>query len=107
MSKHVEQAKEWLKDAPVEYRNGNAKRASLCVGMAQVEATLALAEQQRIANLIALAGLPTILGNTVSVYADHLRDWALTRLAEYRYTPPDYEEIAVLPEIAQALGVES
>lgn len=64
MTNHKEEANEWLRDAPIEQLNGNIERAMLCVGMAQAHATLALAEQQRIANLIALTALEYQAGET-------------------------------------------
>lgn len=98
MSKHEQQAKYWLNDASAEYRNGNAKRAGLCVGMAQVEATLALAEQQRIANLIALTRY------AVEQYENYAPIGAnLPAL----FTPPETVQgnMTLNPEIAQALGI--
>lgn len=80
--------------------------------LAQAEATLAiverqdrLIEQQRIANLIALAGLPTREG-PVSDYADELRNDALATLAHYESRQPDYEAIKIDPDIASALGIQ-
>lgn len=70
----------------------------------QKHATLALVEQQRIANLIALAGLPTREG-PVSDYADELRNEALATLAHYESRPPDDEAIEIDPDIAAALGL--
>lgn len=98
MSKHVKSAKKWLNDAPVEYRKGNNQRASLCVGIAQVEATLALAEQQRIANLIALAesGRTTVNGARQALGA--LYDGSIEDGTAH---------MLLRSEIAQALGVES
>ncbi|WP_019148802.1 hypothetical protein [Timonella senegalensis] len=50
---HAQEAIEWLEDAPAEHHKGDINRANLCVAMAQAQATLALAQQQRIANMIA------------------------------------------------------
>lgn len=99
MSKHEQQAKYWLNDATAEYRKGNAKSADLCVGRAQVEATLALAEQQRVANLIALARY------AVEQYGNYAPTGANLRAL---FTPPETEHgnLSLNPEIAQALGVE-
>lgn len=51
---HVADARKWLK-AAVEPSDLPAMETSVFVGVAQVHATLALVEQQRLANLIALS----------------------------------------------------
>lgn len=102
MSKHVEEAKEWLRDAPVEQHGGDVERAMLCVGMAQAEATLALVEQQRIANLIALATVPAD-----GVLAAQPAFDARAALVEYREhdNPEMGGWLELRPEIARALGL--
>lgn len=74
---------------------------------AQVRATLALAEQQRIANLIALAQLSpddSIVGELRAV----LNSEATYALAEWVPISgvPDDEAPSIRPEIARALGIE-
>lgn len=93
MSEHVEEAKEWLRDAPVEQHGGNVERAMLCVGMAQAEATLAVAEQLRIANLFRLR--EEVNSGT----------WALFYDANSGVEGKGVH-LALRPEIARALGLE-
>ena len=64
---HEAEAQDWIADAPAELANaglnaGTAERALLCAQLAQAHATLALVEQQRIANLIALGRLQIASG---------------------------------------------
>lgn len=79
---------------------------------AQVHATLALVEQQRIANLIAMAGLPAING-----FEGEIQDAATETLmaglldsetvaAVPGYGPAGIEEhVFIRPEIREALGL--
>lgn len=76
---------------------GNDVSASDCVHMAQVYATLALVEQQRIANLIALAesGRTTVSGARQALSA------------MYDGTSEDgTANMSLRPDIATALGIE-
>lgn len=91
------------KQAPVAM--AYAFRAQVHATLAMVERQDRLIEQQRVANLIALAGLPTREG-PVSDYADELRHDALTTLAHYESRQPDYEAIKIDPGIAAALGIK-
>lgn len=97
MSKHVEKAKKWLEYSSNQNPEVDGK-ALHSVALAQVEATLALAEQQCIANLIALAesGRTTVNGARQALGA--LYDGS-----------PDggTAHMFLRPEIAKALGVDS
>ena len=66
-------------------------------------AILELAEQQRIANLIALATLPSEAPDELL----ELRTEAAFHLVEYRQNGLDDEHLAVLPEIAVSLGMNT
>ena len=87
---------------------GNDGDAFLQAQIAQVHATLALVEQQRIANLIALAGIPNQSG-----YESETHDARNIALFEGIFdweditTPPDNpdQQIIIRPEIAEALGL--
>ena len=81
MSEHVEVAKECLGNASM-MSSYNASQSALAV--AQGHATLALVEQQRIANLIELSGPG----------GDHVAFKGIYTGGKFR------------PEIAQALGIE-
>ena len=82
------------------------------VQAAFAEATLALAEAQeraneqaRIANLIALAGIPLQNGYENETY--DARNAALFEgLLEFSITSDDDERCSLRPEIARALGIE-
>lgn len=97
MSKHVEKAKKWLEYSGNQNPEVDGK-AMHSVALAQVEATLALAEQQRISNLIALAesGRTTVNGARQALRA--LYDGSID---------DGTARMFLRPEIAQALGVES
>lgn len=101
---HAAEASDWLADAPVELHEAGldshtAECAALCVGMAQAEATLALVEQQRIANLIALSQAMDGNGWQASEPLGEL----------FAYTHPDPEDgfkgLHIRPEIAAALVI--
>lgn len=66
-------------------------------------AILELAEQQRIANLIALATLPSEAPDELL----ELRTEVAFHLVEYRQNGLDDEHLAVLPEIAVSLGMNT
>lgn len=68
---------------------------------AQGHATLALVEQQRIANLIALAGVDSRDDEGL----DLLRAEASDRLAQWVPTSTDDEHPEIHPDIAAALGI--
>ena len=74
------------------------EQANVFVAAAQVHATLALVEQQRIANLIALAGLPKVDGFENEVY-DARTEALLGGLL-------DVEEVAAVPGYGPA-GIDS
>lgn len=95
-------------------RESTSGAAAVTVAAAQVHATLALVEQQRIANLIALANLA---GNSALQESDYdegatLASDALHALVEYERTPatpysdPDDHPV-IRPDIAAALGIEA
>ena len=96
---HAAEAREWIRDAPMEYQQNNGQRAQLCAALAQAEATLALVEQQRIQNLIALSQAGDGNGWQVAEPLDAL----------FAYRSPDPEDgfggLHVRPEIAAALGI--
>ena len=73
--------------------------------VAQTEATLALAEQQRIANLIALAGMAED-DSKHEVIAGTLGIEAVWTLATTKMIGPDDEIEVVNPDIAAALGIK-
>ena len=73
------------------------------LGTANTLAILELAEQQRIANLIALAALPSDAPDELL----ELRTEAAFHLVEYRQNGLDDEHLAVLPEIAVSLGMNT
>lgn len=83
---HAAEARDWT-DRGVKASTSDAE--SRCVAMAQVHATLALVEQQRIANRVALAGLGV--------------DGPLRHLA---VQPHGDFFVDVHPDIAAALGIE-
>lgn len=75
---------------------------------AQAHATLALVEQQRIANLVSLAGLPGgepgVSGEALALLSGE----GAHSLAEWTPMPgvPDDEYVRIRPDIAAALGIE-
>ena len=75
--------------------------ASVSVSAAQAEANLALVEQARLANLIALATYTE--GDEIP---DLLRAEAQAALAPWVPTDPDDEYPQVRPEVAAALGLD-
>lgn len=90
--RHVEWAHEWQGD------EGSTDATNIAtVLLAQTHATLALVEQQRIANLIALAGA-----------SDSIR--ARQQAEEVLYQPTPVQagiDLPLSPEIADALGIEA
>lgn len=89
------------------------ERAMHAVALAQVHATLALVEQHRIANLIALAGLPKVNGFENEVY-DASTEALMGGLLDCEevpavsgYGPAGIDtRVFVRPEIAKALGLQ-
>ncbi|WP_431862990.1 hypothetical protein [Microbacterium algeriense] len=82
------------------------------LAFAQVHATLALVEQQRIANLIALAGLPKVDGFENEVY-DASTEALMEGLLDLEEVPavPGYgpagidQRVFIRPAIREALGL--
>lgn len=98
MSEHIDhaaEAREWIA-AATRYPGAVG---SAVLGVA--EATLALVEQQRIANLIALAGVDSRDDEGL----DMLRAEASDRLAQWVPTWPDDEHPEIRPDVAAALGI--
>ena len=81
-----------------------------CLGSAHVHATLAVAEQQRIANLVALASLA---GRDEDVHEEVAAAayGALNAMIRYQDVPNGHagpDEVAALrPDIAAALGIKA
>ncbi|MDN5964261.1 MAG: hypothetical protein L0K47_13480 [Acidipropionibacterium jensenii] len=92
---HAAEAREWI-DAATRYPGAIG---GAVLGVA--EATLALVEQQRIANLIALAGINPRDDEGL----DMLRAEASNMLAQWVPTSPDDEHPEIRPDIAAALGI--
>lgn len=94
----VQEAREWIREALMEDGPGNDSRAALPARLAQAHATLALVEQQRIANLIALARMES-------------RNYAIGKGATdaiwERRTGAEFGEPSMLlrPEIREVLGL--
>lgn len=100
---HEAEARGWIAEAPVELANaglnaGTAERALLCVQLAQAEATLALVEQQRIANAIALGHLQIASGldGISTVVGDG---------SAFRALYPEGPNTPLAPDIARALRI--
>ena len=88
---HAAEAREWIDAAA---RHPGATSTAI---LAQAEATLALVEQQRIANLIALAGA-----------SDSIR--ARQQAEEVLYQPTPVQagiDLPLTPDIAAALGIKA
>lgn len=97
---HAAEAAEWIADAPHALHGTSGEqqstdRAVVCALLAQAHATLALAEQQRIANLVALAQ------GSDGAFSVVTRDLAYLSIAS---GGPDG---APHPDIAAALGIEA
>lgn len=102
---HVVKAKAWVEAA--EQPGLTVPGTNMLSGIAQAHATLALVEQQRIANLIALAGrdassfeeaLPILHDEAASALMQFVR-----REATQILDPEDFPEVR--PEIREALGL--
>ena len=93
MSEHKKNA-EWLLRRAIHYREQAAHKSADSVALAaQAEATLALVEQQRIANLIALGQFRVGVEDL-----PHLRHLAIEPVNEIDVAPTE--------EICAALGIE-
>ena len=91
---HAALAGQMAWDALSTSRSGAQGIAGMLAATAQVHATLALVEQQRIANLVAL---------TKNTFAAHEALEALSTLATAKLG----EQIGLRPDIAAALGIEA
>jgi len=103
---HAAEAREWI---DIVTKNPGALSGAI---LAQAEATLALVEQQRIANLIALAGLPKVDGFENEVY-DARTEALMGGLLDVEevaavpgYGPAGIDSrVLIRPEITKALGL--
>ena len=94
---HAALAAQMARDALSTSRSGAQVIAGMLAATAQVHATLALVDQQRIANLIALAGA-----------SDSIR--ARQQAEEVLYQPTPVQagiDLPLTPDIAAALGIEA
>src|SRR5690625_2365102 len=103
MTDHVKEAQKILEHTLSYDVTDDNTTALVNIGAAQIQATLALVEQQRIANLIALASLPEP-GSHEEV-RDLLRGEALHVLARWERISPDGETPVMTTEIKEALGL--
>ena len=96
---HATEAAEWIADAPANADSDPEgwQAAIVCGLLAQAEATLALVEQQRLANLIALAD------STTSTVAHRQAEGALYG----RVVTHVGIEQPLRPDVAAALGIEA
>lgn len=112
---HVAAAKDWIENsvkAQASQQPNNEQLAAAYAAVGQVHATLALVEQQRIANLIALAGLPKIDGFENEVY-DATTEALMKGLVDSQtvaavpgYGPAGLDQsFFIRPEIQEALGL--
>lgn len=90
---HVAAAREWL--AAAERPDMNLDETTAFAHVGQVHATLALVEQQRIANVIALGSL--------TAWESELPGHPIEHLAFAAIGDPDTGELR--PEIREALGI--
>ena len=94
---HAALAAQMARDAVSTSRSGAQVIAGMLAATAQVHATLALVDQQRIANLIALAGA-----------SDSIR--ARQQAEEVLYQPTPIQagiDLPLTPDIAAALGIKA
>lgn len=98
---HVAEALEF-QDVSQLVAHDSMEAATFAVRHAHVHATLALVEQTRIANLIALASLDP--GDELEYL---LRDEAKHRLAGWVFDPPADEHPEIRLDIAEALGIKT
>ena len=94
---HAALAAQMARDALSTSRSGAQVIAGMLAATAQVHATLALVEQQRIANLIALAGA-----------SDSIR--ARQQAEEVLHQPTPIQagiDLPLTPDIAAALGIKA
>ena len=110
--KHLDDGEGYTNDAHSLRFEGDEDRAeqalahaALAAQQAQAEATLAIAEQAQIANLIALS---TLAGREdVQEEVADAAYQALSHLVAYKRTGPDDEYPFLNPAIAAALGIEN
>ena len=94
---HAALAAQMARDALSTSRSGAQVIAGMLAATAQIHATLALVDQQRIANLIALAGA-----------SDSIR--ARQQAEEVLYQPTPIQagiDLPLTPDIAAALGIKA
>ena len=109
----IAEGEDAARKAKEQARGGNptradnyGKKAHGCWAQAQVHATLALAEQQRIANVISLMQMQAEIDENTELLAGE----ALHSLIDYRRTPatpfsdPDDQPV-IRPEIREAMGL--
>ena len=107
---HAALAGQMARDALSTSRSGAQVIAGMLAATAQVHAALALVEQQRIANLVALAKLA---GRDEDVHEEVAAAayGALNAMIHYQDVPNGHmgpDEVAALrPDIAAALGIEA
>lgn len=95
---HAAEARDWLDRMPTD----DAAWASACAQASQAEATLALVEQQRIANLVALSNVKLTMpggGEATFIYAFDV-DWV-------EIDDVSTPSFTLRPDIAAALGIEA
>lgn len=104
---HAAEAAEWIADAPANADSDTEgwQAAIVCGLLAQAEATLALVEQQRLANLISLAALAG--REDVHEELAEAAHESLGQLIAYKPTGLDDEVLMLHPTIAAALGIEA
>lgn len=113
---YVESAKKWVEnsiEAQVSTTPHNEVLATAYATIAQTHATLALVEQQRVANLIRLAQMRSevdeVEGQSYSLASEAL--WTLTEMrpvqgqTDYQATNGPEEYVAVREDIRSALGL--
>ena len=91
--------------AQVRLSNRHHREARLVAALAQADATLAVAEQLRIGNLIALAKLA---GREEDVHEElaQVAYQALDQFIDWKMTSDDDAVTFLAPDIARALGID-
>ena len=103
MSEHIDHAAEAVRLIELSSVQHFADESRTVSAAAQVHATLALVEQQRIANLIALANAHH-MGENYDDTVEASREAAYA-LIHYVQRDPDDEFPRIHPDIAAALGI--